>query len=340
MDLIKQLNSDTKALVLVNEYLRYHRDFPSLTTFLDAMMRDRAECAQIMQSIQQQMASAGWQPQDIDYLVQGLRQALAVRTREVEQTRVNRLVPGAMLPSPSGPQVVAPAPSGITRTAPLPSDAGPEVVGEQHASALARAQAKGRGGTMIFQGGTAAPKAAPKAAPIQRQNLADAAQGSQPEPPQAPAPGGRHQDSGRQTMQFGASAKANIHIEKKKRDIRHIVLVAEDDSRARVIYQKKLEDNGFEPLEVSNGDDAWKQIEQGGLYAVILDIKMPGMDGLEILSRMRRKDMNIPVVICTSYSHIEDEFAIRTYPRLKFLVKPCPPDQIIEAIRELVAMPA
>ena len=192
---------------------------------------------------------------------------------------------------------------------------------------------------MIFQGAASTPK--PKAAPIQQQELARAVTRAVPKKPaQSPAADARHPDSGRQTMQFGASAKGNVHIEKEKKVIRHIVLVAEDDARARMIYQKKLEDNGFESIEVSNGNDAWEQLERGGIYAVILDIKLSGMDGLEILSRMRRKDMNVPVVICTSYSHIEDEFAVRTYPRLKFLVKPCAPDQIIDAIRELVAAPA
>ncbi len=93
-------------------------------------------------------------------------------------------------------------------------------------------------------------------------------------------------------------------------------------------------------MEVSNGSDAWERIQNGGLYGVVLDIKLPGMNGIEILSRMHDMQITIPVVVCTSFSHIEDEFIVRTYPRLKYLVKPISPDQIIEALRELMSTPA
>ena len=53
-----------------------------------------------------------------------------------------------------------------------------------------------------------------------------------------------------------------------------------------------------------------------------MDIKLPGMSGLEILSRMHDSRMYLPVVICTAIKGVQDEFVVQLYPCLRVLNKP------------------
>ena len=113
------------------------------------------------------------------------------------------------------------------------------------------------------------------------------------------------------------------------------ILIAEDDQRIRMIYKLKLEKQGYQVLEAATGIDACKIIESAPLGGLILDMKLPGMHGLEILSRMIDVGLNLPVVVCTAYDHLMDDPVIRSYPSLRYLTKPCPPDQVISALEAL-----
>lgn len=115
-----------------------------------------------------------------------------------------------------------------------------------------------------------------------------------------------------------------------------VVLIAEDDKRARMVYRLRIEAEGFSVIECEDGQEAWDRIQQGGIDAVVLDMKMPGMHGLEVLSAMAARPNPIPVVICSAYDQLEDEFVVKTYPKIKYLTKPVAPEKLTGAIRELI----
>jgi DNA-binding response OmpR family regulator len=66
-------------------------------------------------------------------------------------------------------------------------------------------------------------------------------------------------------------------------------------------------------------------------------MKMPGLHGLEVLSHMADKQITTPVIICSAYDQLQDEFVVRTYPNLRYLVKPVAPEALVSSIRELLA---
>jgi len=117
-----------------------------------------------------------------------------------------------------------------------------------------------------------------------------------------------------------------------------VILLADDDRRARMVFRMRLEEAGMSPIEVGTGTEAWEKIQQGGLSAAVLDMKMPGLHGLEVLSHMADKGIQLPVVVCTAYDQLEDEFVVQTHPRLKYLVKPIAPETMIRALRELLGL--
>lgn len=120
-------------------------------------------------------------------------------------------------------------------------------------------------------------------------------------------------------------------------DLRPLIVLAEDDKRARMVFRLRLEEAGFAVLECGTGTEAWERILGGGIVAAVLDMKMPGMHGLEVLKNMVNNHISIPVVVCTAYDQLEDEFVVQTYPKLRYLVKPIAPETMVTALRELLA---
>jgi len=119
-----------------------------------------------------------------------------------------------------------------------------------------------------------------------------------------------------------------------------VVLIADDDKRARMVYKLRIEAAGFMTIECEDGAQAWERIQQGGINAVVLDMKMPGMHGLEVLSNMAAQAEQIPVVVCSAYDQLNDEFVVKSYSRLKYLTKPVAPDRLVAALRELTGQSA
>jgi CheY-like chemotaxis protein len=115
-----------------------------------------------------------------------------------------------------------------------------------------------------------------------------------------------------------------------------LILIADDDKRARMVFRLRIEEAGFSTVECSSGDEAWQRIQQGGVAVVILDMKMPGMHGLEVLAQMAEKCASVPVIICSAYDQLQDEFVVKSYPKLRYLVKPIAPEMLVRAIRELL----
>ena len=78
----------------------------------------------------------------------------------------------------------------------------------------------------------------------------------------------------------------------------NMVLIIDDDEKLRRLLKEYLEDNGHRVLTLADGSGAMKTIQGESPEIVILDIMLPGMDGLEVLKEIRR-DHAIPVIMLT-----------------------------------------
>ena len=79
------------------------------------------------------------------------------------------------------------------------------------------------------------------------------------------------------------------------------VLVAEDDRAIRFTLVRALKSDGYRVLEAADGDDALVQIERHEPDAVLLDLKMPGRDGLAVLAALGAALAELPVIVITAY---------------------------------------
>lgn len=99
------------------------------------------------------------------------------------------------------------------------------------------------------------------------------------------------------------------------------ILVVDDEVDFIEVIRLRLEANDYEVVTAFNGEDALKKIKDEKVDAVLLDILMPGIDGLEVLRRIRKIDENLPVYIITAFSTEERFKMANKFGASGFIVK-------------------
>ncbi len=86
------------------------------------------------------------------------------------------------------------------------------------------------------------------------------------------------------------------------------VLIVDDDKIARLLYTRELLDEGYQVTAATSAIEAIESFKHDRPDAVILDIRMPGMDGLEVLARLLAIDRKVPVLLNTAFAAYRDNF--------------------------------
>lgn len=116
------------------------------------------------------------------------------------------------------------------------------------------------------------------------------------------------------------------------------VLVAEDDDITATILTHRLEKEGFEVVRFDNGVDAYEGALTETPTLVLLDIKMPGMDGFEVLERLRKTPAyaDVPIVILSSMGSESDIIRGFELGADDYVLKPFSPAELIARVRRLL----
>jgi CheY-like chemotaxis protein len=121
---------------------------------------------------------------------------------------------------------------------------------------------------------------------------------------------------------------------KRMESVRPKTVLCVDDERIGLRVRKiMLESRGFAVLTASNGDDGLKMFEENHVDVVILDYFMPGLNGADVASEMRRRRPGVPIVFLSAYFSLPPE-ALQLADA--FLTKGDPPDMLIEKIGHLL----
>ncbi len=110
------------------------------------------------------------------------------------------------------------------------------------------------------------------------------------------------------------------------------VLLVDDEEKFRVALSKQLSVRGYEVLDVSNGEDAVKAVRHQNPEVVILDQKMPGMDGIQTLKELKKVRPEIQVIMLTGFVSTESARITGKHDVFHYLGKPCDLDELITAI--------
>jgi len=116
-------------------------------------------------------------------------------------------------------------------------------------------------------------------------------------------------------------------------DARPTVLIVEDEPHLRLLYETELRREGFHTLCANDGQSCLDNLLAMDVDLVVLDLRMPGMDGLDLLARIRGHDRTIPVIINTAYSSYANNYL--TWSADAFLVKSSDVAELVDRAREL-----
>jgi DNA-binding response OmpR family regulator len=112
------------------------------------------------------------------------------------------------------------------------------------------------------------------------------------------------------------------------------ILVVDDEEHILRLYEKEFSDDGYQVKTAKGAEEAIEIARKGEVDLVVLDIKMEGKNGLEILSDFRRINKDLPIILNSAYSTYKSDF--QSWLADAYLVKSSNLEELKKTIKELV----
>jgi len=114
------------------------------------------------------------------------------------------------------------------------------------------------------------------------------------------------------------------------------ILVVDDEMIVREALSNYLREDGYEAVAVETGEEALKMVEGERWNVLFVDLKMPGMDGLEVLREVKKITSDVPVIIITAYATIDSAVQAMKDGAYDYIVKPFDPEAIALVVEKVV----
>jgi CheY-like chemotaxis protein len=111
------------------------------------------------------------------------------------------------------------------------------------------------------------------------------------------------------------------------------LLMVDDEAQFRATTQKILNKKGFETILAASGEEALEKLGQNP-DVVVLDVKMPGMDGHEVLKEIKKRKPDLPVIMLTGHGRVPSAQEALTHGAFDYLSKPCDIDLLSAKVFE------
>ena len=120
--------------------------------------------------------------------------------------------------------------------------------------------------------------------------------------------------------------------------IKRRILIVDDDHAIVRVFANTLKTANYEVVCANDGTQATTLLDAGAFDVIISDISMPGMSGIEFLQAVRRRDLDVPVVLVTGEPDIDSAVRAVEYGALRYLEKPVSPDSLRDVVRRAGAI--
>ncbi len=114
------------------------------------------------------------------------------------------------------------------------------------------------------------------------------------------------------------------------------ILVVDDEKNVRDSLKRFLEIEGFTVITAENGIAAKKKLEEEPFNAVVADLKMPGMDGIALLSWIKEKGPGVPVIMISAHGEVEDAVEAMKLGAEDYIVKPFEPEELVIRLNRVI----
>ncbi|MEO0227854.1 MAG: response regulator [candidate division WOR-3 bacterium] len=115
------------------------------------------------------------------------------------------------------------------------------------------------------------------------------------------------------------------------------ILVCDDEAPIRALLKEVLEGD-YDIVDVDDGREALRLVTKERFDLLIIDIKMPGIHGLEAIERIRERNKEIPIIICSAYHLMEDDIVVKTSDVAAFITKPIDIKTLKAKVFELIGL--
>ncbi len=113
------------------------------------------------------------------------------------------------------------------------------------------------------------------------------------------------------------------------------ILIADDDTNLALLYEQELTDAGYQVKVVHDARAAIAQVQSDPPDLLVLDVRMPGMDGIEALNKILGINNELPVILNTAYSNHKDNYL--TWSADAYVVKSSDITELKQAIQDVLA---
>lgn len=114
------------------------------------------------------------------------------------------------------------------------------------------------------------------------------------------------------------------------------ILVVDDEDLVRMLISDILAENGYEVYTLSVGDNAISKISEYNIDLLITDIKMPGINGIDLMCRAKKTYPYIDVIVITGYATLENEEYCMAHGAADYITKPFQFKRLLTSVDRIV----
>ncbi len=112
------------------------------------------------------------------------------------------------------------------------------------------------------------------------------------------------------------------------------ILLVDDEESIQLLYQEEFEEEGYTVISALNGEEALAKYKAEVPDIVILDIQMPGMNGIEVLRQMKMIDATVPVILSSAYPEFKQDLG--AWASEEYVVKSADLDDLKRAVHRCI----
>lgn len=114
------------------------------------------------------------------------------------------------------------------------------------------------------------------------------------------------------------------------------ILIVDDDQNLCSVLKEELNEVGYDAEFVNNGDEAFGYLTNKPVDLVLLDLKMPGKDGFDVLRELEMKEIKTKVIVLTAYADVKSAIDSAKMGASDFISKPYDFDELLITIRKVL----
>ncbi|MFW2365382.1 MAG: response regulator [Desulforhopalus sp.] len=112
------------------------------------------------------------------------------------------------------------------------------------------------------------------------------------------------------------------------------ILLVDDEESIQIVYREEFEDEGYEVISALNGEIGLEKFKKEHPDLVILDIRMPGIGGIQVLRQMKMLNSSVPVILSSAYQEFKRELG--SWASDEYIVKSGNLDELKKAVKKLL----